>query len=1324
MTGIGPPPAKQLKNAILDEDEEKAISIYTAVDGDTSLLDQLHPSKPFPSKKNQVSETPLHLSAAFALIKLFSMLLEHGGDPSTMNTRNETCLHKLCSMRSNPETRAALMDMITQWRGLEEDSDQPTYVSLNQIDLDGNAAIHYAAANGLVACVQKLVQLGAIISIVNKEQLTCCEIADQAGYKKLALMLEIALVFQPEDEGMAGFEDVNLFPYEGRPAKLFLDGQALSLSGVHNFVEDAVSLAAKAMGGEELFRSRAECLLNAFAWDVEKFAKAFREDPGKVLADALMEPVGSELQMSAGSTDEKDIVNNNIDVKTDENTQTSENNRKEVESENLELGDIQLQENETTATKKPSTLLNDTSEKLDPTTPVEEVMCGVCGDTLLPAMDVSMFIKDEVESPELRTLSCLSGHKFCVDCWSSHLQVQVLENGSGCLPCPGYRCGESLNLKWAPILLKKQENVNRLLQQRINHAIDCSGWKQCPEPDCGMVVFIPSSEQDERDNSKSDGEEASKQGPLMSQAVTCGNGHSFCVSCTDVAHSPCSCTELPTWCRLVQAETKKMNLQSDKEGGMNSDDIANALWVAANTKRCPRCSTAIEKDEGCNHMCCRKCRKEFCWICMQDWSLHSDNTGGYFQCNRFTAEQPPAGGPEGEEGGASGALWAEEMGNAHAETLRMRERNRRMSRFIHHYTRFRAHGDSVGMEKQMRTAAESRILEGLKMAKRGEIQWLQGTNVTNPLDEQNPNSEENTDQTDNLIGLKNDGVKSAGGEGLDEEVKGWTDRTVKRYSARSEKCLSFLYEGFDELLKCRNILQWSYPYAFFEFDGEEDKTLRGFAARRNNRGLRARLGDHRSSFELLQADLEGAVETLSDVVARRRLRATKKQITFATRLARSKRVELESLLSAYAFMKQQDAVQQQQRQKNDFTAASERSNNTSNTINIFTRNRQLTSRQPYRPGIARNLGMGDSTRNIHTTSHRSQPGNHTIHRSDSDESIDLATLLYELELASQMMAFESTDNGINNANQGNNNTNHNTGNDNQEATHDAETKDSETNETNTPDNNNALTDNTLQSAFDILQNHLQQLFQAASGEANDNGSEATTTGPGSSQAGSTQVENPSSPHTPPRSGHTTTAGSRSGSSAASRRASAARRAQMVANEENELASNGMSLSQRLVLAQSRLSSPARPSPARRSFGSDPEDESLPSSDSDFDGEEGATLRLPAGNYDRMRLGRVGRSPSLPAPSSRASPMSTQQAAAEARLARLTRRAEEETALNRAILLSLRDPQPAEVGSGEASEEHIEMLLAMGFTRDQAIQGLRESRGNVELAANQLLGLDF
>jgi ankyrin repeat protein len=59
-------------------------------------------------------------------------------------------------------------------------------VSVNHVDIDGNSAIHYAAYNGLLKCVRKLISLGAIISIVNKLQMTCCEMADEGEYKDLA----------------------------------------------------------------------------------------------------------------------------------------------------------------------------------------------------------------------------------------------------------------------------------------------------------------------------------------------------------------------------------------------------------------------------------------------------------------------------------------------------------------------------------------------------------------------------------------------------------------------------------------------------------------------------------------------------------------------------------------------------------------------------------------------------------------------------------------------------------------------------------------------------------------------------------------------------------------------------------------------------------------------------------------------------------------------------------------------------------------------------------------------------------------------------------
>jgi len=114
----------------------------------------------------------------------------------------------------------------------------------------------------------------------------------------------------------------------------------------------------------------------------------------------------------------------------------------------------------------------------------------------------------------------------------------------------------------------------------------------------------------------------------------------------------------------------------------NPNDLANALWLAANTRPCPRCQLPIEKDEGCNHMTCRKCRYDFCWICREPWKLHTQATGGYFQCNRFTDV-------EAAGGGGGGGFDADALGSSHADAQRARQRNKEMAQFIHHFSRYK-----------------------------------------------------------------------------------------------------------------------------------------------------------------------------------------------------------------------------------------------------------------------------------------------------------------------------------------------------------------------------------------------------------------------------------------------------------------------------------------------------------------------------------------------------------------------------------------------------------------------------------------------------------
>lgn len=44
-----------------------------------------------------------------------------------------------------------------------------------------------------------------------------------------------------------------------------------------------------------------------------------------------------------------------------------------------------------------------------------------------------------------------------------------------------------------------------------------------------------------------------------------------------------------------------------------------------NVSYCPMCLMLIEKLSGCNHMTCKMCKYEFCWICHRDATEASDH---------------------------------------------------------------------------------------------------------------------------------------------------------------------------------------------------------------------------------------------------------------------------------------------------------------------------------------------------------------------------------------------------------------------------------------------------------------------------------------------------------------------------------------------------------------------------------------------------------------------------------------------------------------------------------------------------------------------------
>jgi len=167
----------------------------------------------------------------------------------------------------------------------------------------------------------------------------------------------------------------------------------------------------------------------------------------------------------------------------------------------------------------------------------------------------------------------------------------------------------------------------------------------------------------------------------VEQGVSCDCGADWCFLCTKDDHSPSSCEQAANW-------TLK-----------NNSDSENVNWILANTKMCPKCKVQIEKNQGCNHMTCKNCKYEFCWLCKGDWVKHT-------ACSKFTAD-----------GGRTGASEEEAKATAAKNELQ---------RYMHYFTRFDNHAKSIKFAQKTLSTAEKRAedLQKLKGAGAQAVQFL------------------------------------------------------------------------------------------------------------------------------------------------------------------------------------------------------------------------------------------------------------------------------------------------------------------------------------------------------------------------------------------------------------------------------------------------------------------------------------------------------------------------------------------------------------------------------------------------------------------------
>jgi ariadne-1 len=244
-------------------------------------------------------------------------------------------------------------------------------------------------------------------------------------------------------------------------------------------------------------------------------------------------------------------------------------------------------------------------------------------------------LTSDIPKHSVFTLECR--HAFCVECWRMYIEELINRGDSESLRCMETSCSEVLlDTDFIKRIVAESE-FKKYLKFWVNKFIDSHPlWTFCPQPGCEYLF-------------KSDG----------SSLLRCFCGYTFCSKCHKEAHYPATCIEMEKWDEKCKSDSETYK------------------WLKVNTKTCPKCKTSIEKNGGCNHMTCKKCSYEFCWICFGDWNKHGN-------CNAYN--------PDSEE----------------AKKLEMTRMF--LERYLHYYHRYINHENSKKLESELRDKSLNQMM--------------------------------------------------------------------------------------------------------------------------------------------------------------------------------------------------------------------------------------------------------------------------------------------------------------------------------------------------------------------------------------------------------------------------------------------------------------------------------------------------------------------------------------------------------------------------------------------------------------------------------------
>ncbi|TKY85350.1 hypothetical protein EX895_005512 [Sporisorium graminicola] len=266
--------------------------------------------------------------------------------------------------------------------------------------------------------------------------------------------------------------------------------------------------------------------------------------------------------------------------------------------------------------------------------------------------EVCFMSSDDMPGGEMETLALACGHRYCRDCYQHYLEQKIQAEGeSRRVQCMREKCNLVIDERTVGLVVEPKVFERYKILLNRTYVDDSNVLRWCPAPNCELAVECHVS---------------NKMLNKVVPSVACDCGHPFCFGCGNVAHAPAICPIAKMWLKKCE------------------DDSETANWISANTKECPKCTSTIEKNGGCNHMTCRKCKYEWCWICAGPWTEHGNS---WYNCNRYDEK--------------SGAEARDSQAKSRAS----------LQRYLHYFNRFANHEQSAKLDRDLYGRTEKKMEE-------------------------------------------------------------------------------------------------------------------------------------------------------------------------------------------------------------------------------------------------------------------------------------------------------------------------------------------------------------------------------------------------------------------------------------------------------------------------------------------------------------------------------------------------------------------------------------------------------------------------------------